>query len=200
MASPSVPTGTNQVRRSTPGTGQELNGVPVDLLAQEIATIAVDTDLAQCRFTATNTWIEGTASRSTMFEWRRGGADRLHARTFSATADDPTLGHGHGPTPHEYLLHALASSLVATLANAAAARTVRLHTIETVVHGEIDIRGSLGDESVSRSGFTSIDVQVDVRGEADDELLDSLVRSACRRSPVLDALTKPSLVRVNRVR
>ena len=80
----------------------ERNGVPVAKLRGTIAKLTENPDLAAFRFTATNTWVEGTATRSTIHEWYGAGSEQLHVAEFSATADHPTLGHGHGPTPQEY--------------------------------------------------------------------------------------------------
>jgi hypothetical protein len=78
------------------------NGVALDRLFGTIDAVRDQPEFAQFRFTAVSTWIEGTATRSTFRDWYGIGATRQHARTWSAQSDHPTLGHGHGPTPHEY--------------------------------------------------------------------------------------------------
>ena len=180
-------------------TTTDINGIPVEKLQGTIAKLAEAPDLAQFEFAAKNTWIEGTATRSTMDEWYGVGAQQPHVKTFTATADHPTLGHGHGPTPHEFVLHALASCIVAGIVTTAANRNIRLHSIETTASGAMDVRGILGIDPDVPKGFRSIDVAVDLRGEADDDALDALITASCKRSAVFELLTNPVPVHVARL-
>lgn len=186
------------------GTGAEFNGIPLACLQRTITEVTDRPELAQHRFTVINTWIEGTASRSTMHEWDGGGRKRLHAQTFTATADDPTLGHGHGPSPYEFMLHAVTACLVDGIVTAAARRGVRLHSVESVARATVDISSSLGVDRPSvdqeaRSGFQSIEINVDLRGDANDETLDALVRSSYQRSPMVALVANGTPVTATRV-
>lgn len=174
----------------------EPNGVPIDKLRGTIAKLTDNPELADFRFTAKNSWVEGTASRSTIHEWYGAGSNQIHAEEFSATADHPTLGHGHGPTPHEYMLHALASCVAAGVATTAANRDITLTRIETIARGSMDVRGILGIDADVRNGFSSIDVQVDVDGDASREALDALIAASTKRSAVFDVITAPTSVTV----
>ncbi len=175
----------------------EFNGVPVDKLRGTIAKVTENPELAEFRFTARNTWIEGTGSRSTIHEWYGAGGGHLHVQEFSFGADHPTLGHGHGPTPQEYVLHALAGCIVAGVATTAANRGVELRSIDTVVRGTIDVRGVLGIDGDVRNGYQSIDVSVDIDGDGTAEELEALVQASCKRSAVFDMLANPTLIRVS---
>ena len=70
----------------------------------------------------------GTHSRSTIDDYFGVGAERAHERTFTFDADHPAVlvGQDNGPTPVEFVLHALAACLTAGIANIAAARKVTL--------------------------------------------------------------------------
>ncbi|MEO1059869.1 MAG: OsmC family protein [Actinomycetota bacterium] len=185
---------------TTEATIAEPNGVPLEKLRGTIAKLTADPDLADFRFTARNTWVEGTATRSTIHEWYGAGGDQLHAAEFSATADHPTLGHGHGPTPHEYVLHALAACVAAGVATTAANRGITLTKIDSVARGSMDVRGVLGIDPDVRNGFSQITVDVDVEGDADRGSLDALIASAVKRSAVFDILTSPTSVVVRPAR
>lgn len=174
----------------------EPNGVPVQKLRGTIAKLTDNPDLAAFRFTATNTWVAGTASRSTMHEWYGAGADQVHVEEFSATSDHPTLGHGHGPTPHEFVLHALASCISAGVATTAANRGITLHKIDAVAIGSMDVQGVLGIDADVRNGFNDIELEVDVDGDASREDLDALIAASTKRSAVFDILTAPTKVTV----
>jgi hypothetical protein len=51
-----------------------------------------------------------------------------------------------GPTPVEFVLHALAVCLTAGLANIAAARGVKLTEVRSTITGDIDLNGILGPD------------------------------------------------------
>jgi hypothetical protein len=128
----------------------ERNGVPTDKMFGTIAKLKEDGDLAAFRFSARNEWVEGTASTSTIYEWYGAGSDQVHVEEFSYTADHPTLGHGHGPTPQEYVLHALAACITAGIATGAAARRVDLESVSSTVSADIDWPSSTSTRTASR--------------------------------------------------
>ena len=76
-----------------------------------------------------------------------------------------------GPTPVEWVLHALASCLMAGIANIAAARGVTLHSVEATVEGDIDLRGILGLSKEVRNGYRDIRVTFAISGDASPETL-----------------------------
>ena len=174
------------------------NGVALERLFGTIGAVSDDPELAQFRFTAVSTWIEGTATESTFRDWYGMGATRDHAEPWSARSDHPTLGHGHGPTPHEHVLHALAACLTLGIATTAAARKIELTKIESIVEGDIDVRGILGVTPDVRNGFSEIRARFVVEGDADDDALDALVEASCRRSATYEMLVNPTPVQVTR--
>ena len=88
--------------------------------------------------------------------------------TFYFDADHPAVlvGRDNGPTPVEYVLHALAACLTAGLANIAAARGVRLTEVRSTVVGDIDLNGILGLDPDVRNGYQQIAVRFTVKGDA----------------------------------
>ncbi len=99
------------------------------------------------------------------------------------------VGHDNGPTPVEYLLHALAACLTAGLANIAAARGVTLHQVRSTVVGDIDLNGILGLNPNVRNGYQKIAVRFTISGDAPAEVLKGLVEQSRKRSAVFDVLT-----------
>ena len=98
-------------------------------------------------------------------------------------------GDGHGPTPVEFLLHALAACLTSGLANIAAARGITLYSVESTVTGDIDLRGIFGQGIDVRNGFERIDVSFRISGDASDEQLYRLIEQSRMRSAVFDVIT-----------
>lgn len=178
----------------------ETNGVPLDKLRGTIAKLTENPDLAAFEFSAKTTWVEGTAARSTIHEWYGVGADQLHAHEYTATSDHPTLGHGHGPTPHEFVLHALATCIAAGVATTATNRGIELSKIDATVRGKMDVQGILGIDPDVRNGFSEIVVEVDVQGDAARSDLDALIVASAKRSAVFDILVNPTSVDVRPAR
>jgi uncharacterized OsmC-like protein len=98
------------------------------------------------------------------------------------------VGSNQGPTPIEFLLHAIAACLTSGLANIAAARGITLRRVSSTVEGDIDLLGILGLSDVVRNGYRQIRVRFDVDGDASPEQLSALVEQSRRRSAVYDVL------------
>ena len=176
----------------------EFNGVPCDKMFGAIARFRGDADLAQFRFSAKNDWVEGTASESTIDQWYGIGADHQHVQEFKFKADHPTLGHGHGPTPQEYVLHALAACITAGIVTGAAARNIPLRRVSSTVSADIDVRGVLGIDPEVRKGFSNVDIQFDIDGDCTDEQKDALLAAGAKYSAVFDMLANPTEVNISR--
>jgi uncharacterized OsmC-like protein len=182
---------------SESATQTEKNGVPTEKMFGTIARMKEDGNLAAFKFSAKNEWVEGTASTSTIYEWYGAGSDQVHVEEFSFTADHPTLGHGHGPTPQEYVLHALAACITAGVATGAAARDIELKKVSSKVTADIDVRGVLGIDPDIRKGFSKVTVEFDVDADAEPDVIDALVAAGTKYSAVFDMLTSPTQVDVS---
>jgi uncharacterized OsmC-like protein len=177
---------------------EEVNGVPCDKMFGAIAKVRENGELAQFRFSAKNDWVEGTASQSTIHDWYGMSADQKHVEEFSFDADHPTLGHGHGPTPQEYVLHALAACITAGIATGAAARDIKLNKVSSMVSADIDVRGVLGVDPDIRKGFSNVEIEFDIDADCDDEQKDALLAAGTKYSAVFDIMANPTEVNVSR--
>jgi uncharacterized OsmC-like protein len=166
------------------------NGVDTATLFATIDAVKSDPDLAQFQFRATNRWVSGTHSRSTIHGYHGVKQEMAHRESFTFEGDHPEVlvGTDHGPTPVEYLLHALATCLTAGIANIAAARGVNLTEVSSTVEGDIDLTGVLGLSDGARNGYQQIKVSFTLRGD-DPEKLRKVVEQSRRRSAVFDVLT-----------
>jgi uncharacterized OsmC-like protein len=99
------------------------------------------------------------------------------------------VGKDNGPTPVEFVLHALAACLTAGLANIAAARGVTLTEVRSTVEGDIDLNGILGLDPEVRNGYQGITVRFSVKGDAPAEKLRQIVEQSRARSAVYDVIT-----------
>jgi uncharacterized OsmC-like protein len=168
-----------------------LNGVDTPTLFATIGAVKAQPELAQFRFRATNAWLQGTHSRTRIATFDGAGGAQRHAREFAYDADHPQVlvGRDQGPTPVEFLLHAIAACITAGIGNIAAARGVRLFRVESTVEGDIDLRGILGVSQEVRNGYQQLRVDVQIEGDASPEKLEEIVQQSQARSAVYDVLT-----------
>lgn len=139
-------TATMTVEKKAKRTPVPMNGVDTPTLLATIKAVGAQPELAKFQFRAKNEWINGTHSRSVMSGFYGAGGQHRHKMEYTATGDHPAVlcGADAGPTPVEWVLHALASCLMAGVANIASARGIALRRVEAIVEGDIDLRGILG--------------------------------------------------------
>jgi uncharacterized OsmC-like protein len=167
------------------------NGVDTATLFATLDAVKQAPEAAKFQFRAHNQWVGGTHNRSTIADFFGVGEVRAHERTFVFDADHPAVlvGRDNGPTPVEFVLHALAACLTAGLANIAAARGVTLTEVRSTVEGDIDLNGILGLNPDVRNGYEQIAVRFTVKGDASAETLRELVEQSRARSAVYDIIT-----------
>lgn len=176
---------------TTTPTGAPVNGVDVPTLFATIDAVAAAPAAAAFRFRATNEWRSGTHSRSTIDGFYGTGQEIARTNPHTADADHPEVlvGRDLGPTPVEWLLHALAACLTAGIANIAAARGIELTEVRSTVEGDIDLRGLLGLDDDVRNGCSQLRVRFRIAGDATDEQLRAVVEQSRARSAVFDMVT-----------
>ena len=167
------------------------NGVDTATLFATLDAVKQAPAAARFQFRAHNQWVSGTHNRSTISDFFGVGEERAHERTFVFDADHPAVlvGQDHGPTPVEFVLHALAACLTAGLANIAAARKIKLTEVRSTVTGDIDLNGILGLDPQVRNGYQQITVRFSIKGDAPAERLRELVEQSRARSAVYDVIT-----------
>ena len=167
------------------------NGVDTPALFATIGAVAGMPSLGAFQFRTRSRWMGGTHTRTTISEFSGAGGAQRHTTEHVGDADHPAVlcGADAGPTPVEWVLHALASCLMAGIANISAARGVTLHSVEATVEGDIDLRGILGLSKEVRNGYRAIRVTFAISGDASPETLQGIVAQSQARSAVLDLLT-----------
>jgi uncharacterized OsmC-like protein len=168
------------------------NGVNTETMFATLDLIKARPELAQFQFRATNRWLDGAHNRSTIKGFYAArGEDTTRSDAFDLDAGEPAilLGTDTGPNPAEYLLHALAACLTTSIVYVAAARKVHLTSVESILTGDMDVRGALGVSDEPRNGFERISVSFRVTGHAPVEKLHEIVERAKQRSAVYDMVT-----------
>jgi uncharacterized OsmC-like protein len=176
------------------------NGVDVPTLFATLDAVKAQPEIAQFQFRANNEWVGGTHSRSSIWGFYGAGQeDTSREAPFMYDADHPAVlvGTGQGPTPVEFLLHAIAACLTAGLVNVAAARGITLRQVSSTVEGDIDLLGILGLSDTVRNGYQQIRVRMHVEGDASPEELTALVERSRARSAVYDVLANGTEVQLD---
>jgi uncharacterized OsmC-like protein len=168
------------------------NGVDTQQMYGTLDAIKAQPELGRFEFRAGNEWIAGAHNRSTIQGFYGAGQeDSSRTQAFVVDAGEPAilLGTDTGANPAEYLLHALAACLTTSIVYVAAARKVRLTSVESTLVGEMDVRGALGVSDEVRNGFERIGITFRVTGDAPEEKLREVVERATARSAVYDIIT-----------
>jgi uncharacterized OsmC-like protein len=167
------------------------NGVDTATLFATLDTVRQAPEAASFQFRAHNQWLSGTHNRGTITDYFGVGEERTHKRSFVFDADHPAVlvGQDQGPTPVEFVLHALAACLTAGLATIAAARKVKLTEVHSTVTGDIDLNGILGLNPEVRNGYQQITAHFTIKADAPAEQLGQLLAQSRAHSAVYDVIT-----------
>jgi uncharacterized OsmC-like protein len=169
------------------------NGVDTDTMFATLDAIKAQPEIAKFRFRARNRWMGGSHNRSTIKDFYAACAeDTSRTPTFTLDAGEPAilLGADEGPNPAEYLLHALAACVTTSLVYVAAARGVRLTSVESLLEGDLNVEGGLGTNTADfRNGFERIRMTFTISGDAPAEKLREVVARGTDRSVVFDSIT-----------
>jgi uncharacterized OsmC-like protein len=173
-----------------------LNGVNVSQLFGNIDAIKDAPVLGKFKFRANNKWINGGHNQTTIDNFHGIQQEHDHADPFKLDADEPPLllGEDIGPNPVEYALTALAACVTTALVYHAAAKGIKLNSVEARLEGDIDLRGFLGISDDVRRGYDNIRIYYKIDADVPDEQLEELVQMGTKYSPVFDTITNPVTV------
>lgn len=179
-----------------------INGIDPQALNATVEAIQHNRSLARFEFRAANQWLGGTMNRSSIQGFYGAGAeDKSRAQPFKLVSSEPPvlLGFNEAPNPGEYLLHALAACVTTTTVMHAAARGIRIESMSSEIIGDIDLQGFLDFDKSVPVGFSQIRVKVDVDADCSEAELDDLLKYAYAHSAVIDTVTRPVPVILERV-
>ena len=175
------------------------NGVNVEALLDARNALTDAPEAADFTWRATNQWLRGTHSKTTIEQYSGLGTDHDHKSVFSYEADHPEVfaSEDLGPTPVEFLLVGLTSCLTAGVAAVAQNRKIQLRSVEAKLEGAMDIQGILGIDSDVRNGYENIKVTFHIDADASKKEIEALVAQSQKRSAVYDLVTNPTNVTVH---
>lgn len=112
----------------------------------------------------------------------------------AAQAHSGVGGPGTGACSGDLLLGALAACSQITAQMVAEAMGLAVRSIETLVEGDLDLRGTLGVDRDAPVGFTDIRLTYQVEGDITEEELASFQRKVERYCVVLSTLRQPPAI------
>lgn len=184
---------------STTETAAADNGVNTQALLDARAALVDAPEAAEFTWRATNEWLRGTHSRTTIEQFSGLGTEHAHKSEFSYDADHPAVfaAEDNGPTPVEFLLVGLTSCLTAGVAAVAQNRGIQLNSVKATVEGDLNILGILGGDPDVRNGYRELRVHFDIDADAGPDDIAALVAQSQKRSAVFDAITNPTNITVS---
>lgn len=178
-----------------------MNGVDVPNFVATLGAVDNQREIAHFTFRANGEWKSGTHSKVDFNSFYGACAEGEHRVTHSIEGDHPEVlcGADNAPTPAELLLGALSACLTAGIGNIASMRQIKLESVECKVEGDIDLNGILGIDPSARNGFKGVRATINIKGDADAEILEKIVRQSVARSAVFDVMTNGVPVAVDTV-
>ena len=174
------------------------NGVNVEALLGAREAMTGAPEAAEFRWSATNEWMAGTHSRTTVEKFFGVGAEQSHRQPYSVDTDHPQVfaSEDNGATPPEMMLIGLAGCLTAGIASVATHRGIQLHSVKATVEADMDLQGILGIDADVRNGFGGMTVRYEIDADATTAEIEGVVAQSQKRSAVFDVITNPTNVTV----
>ncbi len=166
-----------------------VNGIDTGHVMELATKISADEGYGELKFRATNDWINGSRSRTSIQGFYAGGKeDTGRSQPLSVDADQPVFLGGKNTAPNavEYLLHSLTSCLNVTLVYHAAVQGIPLEAVRVSAEGDMNARGFFGISDKVDKGYRRIRVNMQVKSEADTETLTALAM----HSPVYEMVSR----------
>ncbi len=175
------------------------NGVAVEALLGAREALTAAPPAGQFTFSATNEWVRGTHSRSTVNGFFGLGEAQSHRQPYSVDTDHPQVfaSEDNGPTPPELVLMGLAGCLTAGVASVAQNRGIQLRSVKATVAGDMDLAGILGIDPDVRNGYSGISVRYEIDADASRDEIRAVVAQSQKRSAVYDIVTNPTSITVD---
>lgn len=174
-----------------------VNGVNVNQLFETINNIKENGEFAKFNFRAQNKWKGGTVNQTTVSDYYGECRTFTRSKPHVFVKDEPVvlLGNDKGANPVEYLLAGLSGCITTSLVVHAAARGIKIDSIESTLEGNIDLHGLLQLDDTN-PGYQGINISFKIESDASDEKLQELIELAKKASPVANTVSRPTLINV----
>jgi uncharacterized OsmC-like protein len=175
-----------------------VNGVNVEQLFSTIDQVKANPKIAQFKFRAKNTWVDGTHNQATIKDFYGALQEDDTRDPLIFELDEPPVlcGKNLGANPVEYLLAALSGCLTTSLVAHAAAKGIEVKAVESRYEGDLDLQGFLGLSEEVPVGYQNIHVYFKIEADLSEDEKEELIEMAQQYSPVFNTITKSAPVSV----
>lgn len=179
-----------------------VNGVNVTRLFETVDKIKENKGIGKFNFRAKNKWLGGMSNQTTVSDFYGACQTHKRSRPHIFTKDEPEvlLGHDQGANPVEYLLAGLAGCVTTSLVAHAAAKGIKIDSIEATLDGDIDIQGLLQIDKDVNPGYQGIRISYKIESDAPEETLKELIELAEKSSPVANTIKRPTPIYMSLVK
>lgn len=176
-----------------------VNGINVDQLFGTIELVKMQPELAQFKFRATNTWVDGTHNRATIKDFYGALQEDDSRDPLVFEIDEPPVlcGQNQGANPVEFLLVALSGCLTTSLIAHATAKGITINSVASRYEGDLDLQGFLGLSPEVPVGYQQIRVYFKIEADISEAEKEELIRMAQKYSPVFNTIASPTPVAVH---
>jgi len=175
-----------------------VNGVNVSQLFETIDNIKENGEIAKFNFRAQNKWKGGTVNQTTISDFDGACQTFTREKPYVFTKDEPPvlLGKDTGANPVEYLLAGLAGCITTSMVAHAAAKGIKIDSIESTLEGDIDLHGLLQLDDTN-PGYQGINIAFKIESDASQEQLQELIELARKASPVANTIRRETPINVS---
>ncbi len=175
-----------------------VNGVNTEQLFSTIDQVKANPKIAQFKFRARNTWVDGTHNQATIKDFYGALQEDDTRDPLIFELDEPPVlcGKNLGANPVEYLLVALSGCLTTSLVAHAAAKGIAVKKVESRYEGDLDLQGFLGLSDEVPVGYQNIRVYFKIEADLTEAEKEELIKMAQKYSPVFNTITNSAPVSV----
>jgi len=122
----------------------------------------------------------------------------VNAGSFKFIIDEPKQlgGTNEGPNPVEYVLAALSGCLNVVGHLVAQEMGIKINNLDIAISGELDPGRFTGQSYEKRAGFESINVELNLDSDANEETTAKWIKAVEDRCPVSDNLSHETLINI----
>jgi len=175
-----------------------VNGINTEQLFSTIDQVKANPKIAQFKFRARNTWVDGTHNQATIKDFYGALQEDDTRDPLIFELDEPPVlcGKNLGANPVEYLLVALSGCLTTSLVAHAAAKGIAVKKVESRYEGDLDLQGFLGLSDEVPVGYQNIRVYFKIEADLTEAEKEELIKMAQKYSPVFNTITNSAPVSV----
>jgi uncharacterized OsmC-like protein len=173
----------------------EVNGIDTSAVFAMVDAVRGDPSKGTCQFFATTQWQHGTVSRTLISHYKLGGQEIPQDYTIAADEPAALCGSDSAPNPQMLLYAALNSCVMNTFVINAAAKGLRIQSLELELEGTLDLRGFLGIDPAINAGYDELTLICRVSGDGTMEQYQECLEAGTKYSPNFQSLTRA--VKVN---